>query len=197
MAKLYSADIGKNSSCITTIQNDVNDANKLKNALNNFIIESQRDSGNGKILDGEIWNIVRDNFQKCIDANEIRIKKSTRLVEAINKATQQLNQYMRCAPQPFDPADNSEIAVYEAKLRKAEEDYNYWSTHEIVIDQYWNEATQETVYIYGLNTAMIDYCKMLILKYKAILEWLKKLEPTDNEASSLVGNINLDKIKIN
>lgn len=199
MAKLFSADIDTNNKSVEMIKRDVESADRLNTALNNFITESQiNSSGNGKTLDGEIWNITRDNFNKCIDANNIRKTKATELTNNIDIATKQLRSYMDSAPEPLDPADSDQIPYFDECLTRAQKMYDYYSSHKTKLVGYRYDIWSKQYYPeYDYDQEKIAYWAGQIERFRKILEWLRKLIPTDNSATSLVANVNLSAIKVN
>ena len=112
MSKLIRSEVGANSNLVTAVQDDKEDSFSLSQAINNFIQESKKETGNGKVLDAEIWNNVRDRLSQCLVANTNRIKSSKILTDTINSANQELNSYIGEAPIPEDP-DTDRIGYYK------------------------------------------------------------------------------------
>ena len=62
MSKLIRSEVGANSNLVTAVQDDKEDSFSLSQAINNFIQESKKETGTGKVLAAEIWNNVRDRL---------------------------------------------------------------------------------------------------------------------------------------
>lgn len=190
MSKLIRNEVGANSNLVTAVQDDKEDSFSLSQAINNFIQESKKETGSGKVLDAEIWNNVRDRFSQCLVANNNRRIGSATLTDTINSANQELNSYIGEAPIPEDP-DTDRIGYYKNLANIHYNLYIYFKTHKTKFvgyetDMYGNEVA---VYDYDYDAIATHYAKWQ--KYKAQQEWLERLVPTDNSVTYKVSLVDL------
>ena len=152
--------------------------------------ESKKETGNGKVLDAEIWNNVRDRLSQCLVANTNRIKSSKILTDTINSANQELNSYIGEAVIPEDP-DTDKIDVYK-KLADTHYDlYIYYKTNKTKFVGYETDMYGKEVAVYDYDYGAIAAHYALWQKYKAQYEWLERLVPTDNSVTYKVSLVDL------
>lgn len=198
MAKLFSTDLGANNDLVGKVSDDKTDAIELYTAIKNFIETSQNNAGNGKVLDGEIWNNIRNRLEQCNSANIIRKSKAEELSNSILLATEKLKQYMASAPEPLDPADSDAIAHYDALLVHAKKMHDYYSSTKTRIVGYtYDMWSNSYIYTYDYDYEKIGYWAGQIIRFEKILKWLKELVPTDSLATAIVTKVNLDKMMVN
>lgn len=198
MAKLYSADLGINNDLVGKVSDDKIDALNLSLSIKDFIETSKNNSGNGKILDGEIWDIIRNRFEQCNNANMVRKNKAEELSNSISTSTSILKQYMASAPEPLDPSDSDKIPYFDACLTHAKKMHDYYSSHKTKLVGYRYDIWSKEYYpIYDFDYEKIGYWARQIKRFEAILKWLKELTPTDSLATSLVVNVDLEKMIVN
>lgn len=190
MSKLIRNEVGANSNLVTAVQDDKEDSFSLSQAINNFIQESKKETGSGKVLDAEIWNNVRDRFSQCLVANNNRRIGSATLTNTINSANQELNSYVAEAPIPEDP-DTVKIDFYKELAYLHYTSYVYYKTHKTLIIGYDTDQYGNTVPIKDYDQAKISYHFNKWRLYKRQQEWLEKLVPTDNSVTYKVSLVDL------
>ncbi len=195
MSKLVRSEVGSNSNLVKAVQDDKEDSKNLSNAINDFIVESKNETGNGKVLDAEIWNNVRNRFEQCLVANNNRTENSTHLTNAIEEANKALQSYIGKAPIPQDP-DTDKIEGYQ-KLSKIHYDlYIYFSTHKTKVIGSWTDADGMEYLIYDFDQDAINFHDYKYNLYKSQYEWLENLVPTDNLVTNNVYSVDLSKMTV-
>ena len=190
MSKLVRSEIGSNSYLVTAVKDYINDAFNLSHEVNNFIQGSKKQNGeNGMILDGEIWNNIRDRFSQCLTANNNRRVCSANLTNAIEEANNDLKSYVAEAPIPEDP-DTSKIEFYKQLADLHYQSYVWYSTHQVIIGA-WDDEKGNTHYVYGYDEAKKQFHYERYTLYKSQVEWLEKLVPTDNSVTVKVYSVDL------
>ena len=190
MSKLIRSEVGANSNLVAAVQADQEDSFSLSQTINNFIQESKKETGNGKVLDAEIWNNVRDRLSQCLVANTNRRNSSAILTETINSANQELNSYISQAVIPEDP-DTDRIGYYKDLADKHYELYIYYKTHKTLLVGYETDMYGNVTEIYDYDYAAIARHYTLWLRYRAQYQWLERLVPTDNSVTYKVSSVDL------
>ena len=190
MSKLIGSEIGANRDLVTAVKDDKSDAVKLKSAIWGFINKSTVQNENGKTLDGEIWNNIRERFTQCATANDNRKDNSENLANAIEEANKDLRSYMAEAPIPEDP-NTQRIDYYKALSYEHYELYIYYCRNKTKIVGYWTDVDYITypIYDYDYDAQRFHYLKYRL--YKLQYEWLEKLVPTDNSVTVKVYSVDL------
>lgn len=190
MTKLIRSEIGTNSNLVEALKNDIQETFDLSQAINNFITESKKDTGNGKVLDAEIWNNVRERFWQCLVSNNYRRAKCVELTNTINSSNKELSSYVDEAPIPEDP-DTNKISEYKDLSDLHYSCYEYYCTHKTLIVGYWTDVDglQYPLRAYDVAKQKYHYGKYEL--YKSQKEWLEKLVPKDNFVTYNVSSIDL------
>lgn len=195
MPKLIGSEIGSNSNLVTAVKNDIDDSYNLSQAINNFINESKRDTGNGKVLDGEIWNQVRDRLSQCLASNNSRRVNSETLCNTINYANEVLKSYVNEGPIPEDP-DTDKIAGYQDRVDYHNERYEYYCNNKTKIIGYYTDMYGNEIPELDYDWDAINYHYNLWRLYTMQVKWLEKLVPTDNSVTATVSSIDLSGMTI-
>jgi hypothetical protein len=192
MSKLVRSEIGSNSDLVTAVKDDINDAFNLSHEVNNFIQGSKKQNGeNGMILDGEIWNNIRDRFSQCLTANNNRRVCSAKLTNAIEEANNDLKSYVAEPPIHEDP-DTDKIANYKRLSNIHWNYYLYFKTHKT--KYIGNDKDGNPQYDYDQDAIEENFRKYYVYRLQYL--WLEKLVPTDNSVTVKVYSVDLTGMKV-
>ena len=181
MAKVNVSDLfSANSSYMVTCLKDAN--YHMKN-LTNLITNFNNNSTNELVGGG--YDAVRAKMDLYIDALQKLSKICTNLISAIPNANNMLVNFM----EGYAELDDSKISEVEAELKRAKS-YLQW------LESYHNETDEKgnTKSVRNGTDGEIADCQALIAKLEALLEKLKLLSPTDNNAFSTIDEVYADVI---
>ena len=179
MAKVNVSDLfNANSSYMTTCLKDANhNISNIVTAINTFKTSSASE------LVGGGYDAVRSKMDLYIDSLQKISTICDHLTSAIPNANNTLINFM----EGYAELDDSKISEVESKIKTAKS-YLQW------LESYHTETDEKgnTKSVRNGTDSQIEDCKALIAKLEALLEKLKLLSPTDNNAYSLIDEVYAD-----
>ena len=178
MTVVYQSDLAKASSAsfLSSLDQDITDATKLKQSIDNFIANSNTGSNQ---LSGASWDAVRNKLNKYNSILDKRIQLASTIKEAILNSCNSLNSYM----EDYTKLDTSELSDLQTRLGNAK---NTLANLRASLDTIYSHGDGDVPDVSGILSDISFYQNTLIPQLERHIEKLEDLPDADASSLSMI-----------